>query len=210
MATKPVASHNVDQEYGKPAKAVLLDSATNEVVFAVVGYVGSVTSEIASALKGLLEQEKLEGGKFDVEILKARKVISDWAARNGEQAPNTPADNLATTRAFQDLGDKMRSRGDHAIVARELIQLIRLTRATKLGILQGITKKYSNAGVADAEKFMTRDARAKEKYGQRVSDAFHMADFFVASANSRNRHERSVWRRHAQRVSFAASRSRVA
>ena len=26
---------------------------------------------------------------------------------------------------------------------------------------------------------MARDARAKEKYGQRVSDAFHMADFFV-------------------------------
>ena len=45
--------------------------------------------------------------------------------------------------------------------------------------LQQITKKYSNAGVADAEKFMARDARAKERFGQRVSDAFHMADFFV-------------------------------
>src|SRR5262249_43938096 len=172
----------------------------------------------------------LEGGKFDVEILKARKVISDWAERNGRPAPTTPDNNLDTTSAFQDLGDAMRSGGDHAIVARELIQQIRLTRANRLGIsdpgkeavqpdgtrrayildsirhpaevellrriyqdsfvlvgivcdtkirLQRITKKYSNAGVADAQKFMARDARAKEKFGQRVSDAFHMADFFV-------------------------------
>ena len=129
----------------------------------------------------------------------------------------------------------MRSGGDHAIVARELIQQIRLTRATKVdhiwkknlswsgwcaaltssisfgipqrssyfvgcietsfvlvGIvceakvrLQRITSKYSNAGQADAEKFMTRDARAAEKFGQRVSDAFHMADFFVDNTVAR-------------------------
>jgi hypothetical protein len=69
MAIRTASKRNADQEYGKPAKAVILDSATNEVVFAVVGYVGSGTSEIASALKGLLEQERLEGGKFDVEVL---------------------------------------------------------------------------------------------------------------------------------------------
>ena len=113
----------------KPAKAVLLDHASNEVRLAVVGYVGSGTSEIATALSGLLEQEQ-----YDVEILKARKVIADWAVRNGYQPPTTPPNHLATTSAFQDLGDKMRSGGDHAIVARELIQQIRLTRATKLGI----------------------------------------------------------------------------
>jgi deoxycytidylate deaminase len=230
MATQPVPKQASVQEYGKPAKAVLLDTATNEVVFAVVGYVGSGTSEIASALKGLLEQEKLEGGKFDVEILKARDVISEWAERNKQQLPTTPPNDLRTTSTLQDLGDKMRSGGDHAIVARELVQKIRLTRASRLGIsnpgkepvkpdgtrrayildsirhpaevellrhvyqdsfvlvgivcdtkvrLQRITKKYSNAGQADAEKLMARDARAKEKFGQRVSDAFHMADFFV-------------------------------
>jgi deoxycytidylate deaminase len=230
MAIQPAPKQIAAQEYGKPAKAVLLDAATNEVVSAIVGYVGSGTSEIASALKGLLEQETLEGGKFDVEILKAREVISDWAKRNGQQSPATPPTDLRTTNAFQDLGDEMRSGGDHAIVARELIQKIRLTRASKLGIpnpgkepvqpdgtrrayildsirhpaevellrhvyqdsfvlvgivcdtkvrLQRITKKYNNAGQADAEKFMARDARAKEKFGQRVSDAFHLADFFV-------------------------------
>lgn len=223
----PVQTESVSR---KPARAVVVDAATNEVVFAVVGYVGSGTSEIANALKGLLEQEKLDGGKFDVEILKARNVIAEWSTRNGLQPPTTAPNNLATTSAFQDLGDKMRSGGDHAIVARELVQKIRLTRASRLGIkdpgeelvrpdgarrayiidsirhpaevellrrvyqesfvlvgivcdakvrLQRITRKYSNAGVLDAEKFMARDSRAKEKFGQRVLDAFHMADFFV-------------------------------
>jgi deoxycytidylate deaminase len=236
MAKQTVVAQSPVAHSEKPARAILLDHASNEVVFAVVGYVGSGTSEIATALKGLLEQEQLDGGKFDVEILKARKVIADWAVRNGFQPPTTPATNLATTSAFQDLGDKMRSGGDHAVVARELVQQIRLTRAAKLGItdpgeepirpdgarrayiidsirhpaevellrrvyqdsfvlvgivceakvrLQRITSKYSNAGQADAEKFMARDARAAEKFGQRVSDAFHMADFFVDNTVAR-------------------------
>src|SRR5262249_54517639 len=134
MATEPAQRRTAGQEYSKPAKAVLLDTATNEVVFAVVGYVGSGTSEIATALKGLLQQEKLERGKFDVEILKARKVRSDWSERNGRPAPTPPENTLDTTRAFQDLGDAMRSGGGHAIVARELIQRIRRTRARSLGI----------------------------------------------------------------------------
>ena len=230
MATQPIASQKVASDAIKPAKVLLLEHATNEVVFAVVGYVGSGTSEIAAKLKGLLENSALPGGKYDVEILKARKVIENWATRNGETPPSTPQNDLATTRAFQDLGDKMRSRGDHALVARDLIGLIRLTRASKLGISnpgeepvrpdgvrrayildsirhpaevellrrvyqeafvlvgivceakvrqQRIVNKYTNAGVVDAEKFMARDSRAVEKYGQRVSDAFHMADFFV-------------------------------
>jgi energy-coupling factor transporter ATP-binding protein EcfA2 len=55
----PVRAKSVSR---KPARAVVVDAASNEVVFAVVGYVGSGTSEIAKALKGLLEQEKLDGG----------------------------------------------------------------------------------------------------------------------------------------------------
>src|SRR5262249_18835105 len=129
MAKQPVVTQRPATTSQKPAKAILRDHATNEFVFAVVGHVGSGTSEIATALKGLLQQEQ-----FDIEILKARKVISDWATRNGYDPPTTPENNLATTTTFQDLGDKMRSGGDHAIVARELIQQIRLTRAARLGI----------------------------------------------------------------------------
>jgi len=230
MAVQPVIAELTASGSLKPAKSLVLENASNEVVFAVVGYVGSGTSEIAVTLRGLLESPTLPDGMFDVEILKARKVIEEWALKNDEQVPNTPSNNLATTEAFQDLGDKMRSSGDHAVVARNLIENIRLTRARKLGIqnpgesevppdgarrayvldsirhpaevellrrvyqdafvlvgvvceastrLQRIGKKYTNAGVGDSEKFMARDSRAAEKHGQRVSDAFHMADYFV-------------------------------
>ena len=230
MAAEPAKTQTSELAGRRPARAVILDAATNEFVFAVVGYVGSGTSEIANALKGLLEQANLEGGKFDVEILKAREVIANWAKQHDVPLPATPPNDLNTTTEFQNLGDKMREAGDHAIVARELIQLIRLTRAKKVGVTdpgeapvrpdgtrrayildsirhpaevellrriyqesfvlvgvvcdakirrERITNKYTNAGVAEAEKFMARDAKAKEKHGQRVLDAFHMADFFV-------------------------------
>jgi hypothetical protein len=94
MATQPIVSQKATSDAAKPAKALLLENATNEVVFAVVGYVGSGTSEIAAKLKGLLENTALPGGKFDVEILKARKVIEDWATRNGENPPTTPQNDL--------------------------------------------------------------------------------------------------------------------
>lgn len=230
MALQPSLPQDAPSTTAKPSKALIIEHATNEIIFAVVGHVGSGTSTIATTLKGLLENPALPGGKYEVGILKARGIIEDWANRNGEPIPSTPPNDLATTTGFQDLGDKMRSRGDWAIVARHFVDRIRLTRAEKLGIsnpgedaiapdgvrrayildsirhpaevellrrvyqdafvLVGvvceakvrqsrIVNKYTNAGAADAEKFMARDARAIEKYGQRVSDAFHMADFFV-------------------------------
>ena len=51
--------------------------------------------------------------------------------------------------------------------------------------LHRISTKYEDAGEAAAKKFMQRDAKAPEKYGQRVSDAFHLADFFVDNTASR-------------------------
>jgi hypothetical protein len=134
MAVQPVSVSADSSEIRKTAKAYIEETATNEVVFAVVGYVGSGTSEIANTLKGLLESEGLPGGKFDVEVLKARKIIEDWATRNNQPLPTTPSNDLGTTRRYQDLGDQMRSSGDHAIVARNLIDAIRLTRASRLGI----------------------------------------------------------------------------
>jgi ABC-type glutathione transport system ATPase component len=115
----------------KTAKALVAEQASNEIVFAVVGYVGSGTSEIATTLRGLLENPALPGGRYDVNILKARNVIEEWATKSGEAVPVTPQNDLATTTRFQDLGDKMRSGGDHAIVARHMVDLIRLTNKTR-------------------------------------------------------------------------------
>jgi energy-coupling factor transporter ATP-binding protein EcfA2 len=61
------------------SKGIVLERAANEFVFAVVGHVGSGTSEIATALKGLLSGAT--GGSFDVEILKAREVIRAWGSK---------------------------------------------------------------------------------------------------------------------------------
>ncbi|MCG8649228.1 MAG: deaminase, partial [Pirellulales bacterium] len=48
-----------------------------------------------------------------------------------------------------------------------------------------LCEKYDDAGVQRAERFMRRDAKASEKHGQRVSDAFHLSDFFVDNTETR-------------------------
>jgi len=218
------------------SKGVVLKQAANEVVFAVVGHIGSGTSEIAKALKGLLTAAA--GGSFEVEILKARDAIRAWAVSQNLETPKTGDDDLATVEALQDLGDKMRfDTKDNAAVAKALILEIRQTRARKTGVgdpgenpvrpdgrnrayvldsirhpaevqllrhvyqeafvlvgvvceenarLARLTKKYRNAGNADATRVMRRDAKAGQKHGQRVSDAFHMADFFVDNTEDRS------------------------
>lgn len=45
--------------------------------------------------------------------------------------------------------------------------------------LDRLVDKYKDAGAERAREFMRRDARAGDKFGQRVSDAFHLSDFFV-------------------------------
>ncbi len=236
MAAAPAKISSSAAKGAAESKGVVLQQAANEFVFAVVGHVGSGTSEIATALKGLLSGAT--GGSFDVEILKAREVIRAWAVSAKLQTPTTGDNDLATVQALQDLGDKMRfDTKDYAAVAKELILKIRRIRADKTGIkdpgeapvrpdgthrayildsirhpaevqllrhvyqeafvlvgvvceenirLTRLTKKYTNAGTAAAAKLMQRDAKAVEKHGQRVSDAFHMADFFVDNTADRS------------------------
>jgi deoxycytidylate deaminase len=208
-----------------------LEHAANELVFAVVGHVGSGTSTVADSLKGLLEASGVDGHGYDVEILKARDVIEDWAQVMGRQLPQTVSRQIEAVESFQDFGDEMRkSGGDYAAVAKGLIKKIRYCRAKKTGIddpgdgpvkpdgqrrayildsirhpaevdllrhiyqdafvligvvceeerrLSRVIKKYDNAGETKAKRFMQRDAKALERYGQRVSDAFHLSEFFL-------------------------------
>jgi deoxycytidylate deaminase len=44
---------------------------------------------------------------------------------------------------------------------------------------QRLLKKYEGATEQDVRAFMERDARAKEKHGQQVGEAFHLADYFI-------------------------------
>ncbi len=51
-----------DVSAGRSSQTEIRESAANEFVFAVVGHVGSGTSEIAKLLKSVLSQSTLPGG----------------------------------------------------------------------------------------------------------------------------------------------------
>ena len=121
------------------SRGLVLKHVANELVFAVVGHVGSGTSEIADSLKDILADENLQGGKFDAHIIKASAIIKDWADSNGFVVPQR-ASGLNYTTKLQDLGDKMRAPpkdeggndigpADYSAVARRLILKIRESRA---------------------------------------------------------------------------------
>lgn len=219
------------------SQTILREQAGHELVFAIVGHIGSGVTHTAEMLKTALEDPSLPGGRFDVTVLKARDQILEWAARTGRPVPTTGPRDIATVTALQDLGDEMRGAGDHAAVARALITKIRNVRATKQGVTEldkksavipdgtrrafildsirhpmevhllrtvyrnafalvgvvcdelkritRIVKKLDNAGEHKAQELMQRDAKAPQKHGQRVGDAFHLADIFLDNSADR-------------------------
>ncbi|RKI34168.1 hypothetical protein D7Y27_33715 [Corallococcus sp. AB004] len=218
---------------GTSANQILKDQTANELVFAVVGHVGSGTTFIAEVLSNLLTKQG-----YSVELLKARKVIVKWARENG-QSQGDPGRELASTRSLQDWGDAMR-KADTTAVARALVEEIRLSRARMQSIQEPGTSiippdgkprayiidairhpaevhllrslyrnafaligavcqedirltrlqrtKFKDAGETAIKKFMERDNKDQDpdkKHGQRVSDAFHLADFFIDNSEER-------------------------
>ena len=212
------------------ALSIYRKQAAPELVFAVVGHVGSGTTAIAEKLEELLHQQG-----FDVVFLKATEEILRWArnTRQPESAHIESLDRKDLQRAIllQDLGDAMRfTKKDNAAVARALVIRIRTVRAERLNLalqhgepvlpdetprayileslrhpfevellrhiygrafaligivcdeedrLGRLSKKFRNAGRDDAWSFMKRDEKAREKHGQRVGEAFHLADYFL-------------------------------
>ena len=208
-----------------PSRMVLDRLAANELIFAVVGPVGSGTSEIAETLETLLLSKD-----YDATILKARNVIKEQV-EGLEQQIGTQT-KIQYTQALQDAGDSLRKKcNDNAAVAIGLVDLIRRTRAEKQGVdfgklepiipdgtkrsyildsirhpdevtllrrvyqeafcLIGVfcqederlrrlrDEKYSDAGSETIKDFMQRDENAPEAHGQKVSEAFHLSDYFV-------------------------------
>jgi len=234
---KVTDSHGNALSIGASAKKLVTENASNELVFAVVGHVGSGTSDIAKMLIDLLSDSELHGGSFDTVELKARDAIIEWANENGKDTPKPASKKLDVSEKLQDLGDMMRrDTKDYAAVAKSLVLKIREKRADKVGqdskgndpikpdgkrrayildslrhpaevellrklyqeafVLIGIVceedirlsrieTKYSDAGEDRAKSFMLRDSKAKEKYGQRVSDTFHLSDYFLDNSISK-------------------------
>lgn len=104
------------------SKTILETQSTAELVFAVVGHIGSGASQIGTALKAALEARG-----FEVHILKAREQILAWAERNSKPSPG-PEGTVAHVRSLQDWGDEMRQ-SDHTAVAVGLVHAIRKARA---------------------------------------------------------------------------------
>jgi deoxycytidylate deaminase len=218
------------------SQKVIAESFANEIVFGIVGHVGSGTTTVAGTLKKSLEAQTSGGHKFKVAIIKARTVIEESMKRLGAAIDTTKDKKLvADVIKYQDAGDELRKQ-DLAAVARGAVALIRRERALMQGVvaepdkpvvpdgkprafiidsirhpaevgllrriygdafvligvvcehderLHRISTKYEDAGEAAAKKFMQRDAKAPEKYGQRVSDAFHLSDYFVDNTEKR-------------------------
>jgi deoxycytidylate deaminase len=93
-----------------------------------------------------LRQTSVGKDQFDVEILKARAVIENWARNQALVLPDTTeSPSLKQVEVFQDYGDRMRcektSSGneDYSAIARALVLKIREVRArkTNVDVLEG-------------------------------------------------------------------------
>ena len=121
------------------SREILNREASNEIVFAVVGGAGSGTGVIAEQLRILLIDTKMGGKAFDVVILKASKVIRDWAEQHHKPLPPAEPKKLESAAIFQDYGDEMREgvgtgKPDYSAVAVGLISDIQRTRAQRIGV----------------------------------------------------------------------------
>lgn len=113
----------------KSSREQVVKNESNEFVFAVVGYVGSGNSQIASSLKKLLEEKG-----FEVSIIKARIFIKEYAASIGNELP-CETKTTADVVAYQDAGNEMRENSsDDAIIAKNSILKIRENRANSIGV----------------------------------------------------------------------------
>ena len=124
MSVTPLRKPAVGQAT-TPFQATMSELVANEMIFAVVGPVGSGTSEIAEALESLLTRSG-----YDTTILKARTVIEAVAQRSGISIPSES--RLAQSTALQNTGDLVRAGShDNAAIAVGLIGEIRSNRAAK-------------------------------------------------------------------------------
>jgi len=224
----------------KSARETVIQNAANELVFAVVGHVGSGTTAIARTLISLLEDQSAIGKACDVSYIKATDLIAGWAHKRGKDVPIVPEGQkktLSYVKTFQDLGDAMRDEtNDLAAVAKAFVMQIRRERARKLNVsanpgevvrpdgkfrayvldsirhpaevqllrhiyqdafvligvvcesetrAKRVAEKYRDAGKDEVEALMGRDEKAPAPHGQRVSEAFHLADFFIDNTPNR-------------------------
>jgi ABC-type oligopeptide transport system ATPase subunit len=137
MATRNVTAVKAapERRIKNASRVAVLQHAANELVFGLVGHVGSGTSTVAATLCELLKSPALGGGSYDTVILSAREEIENWANQTSRPVPQTDRLQLETDVGYQDLGDDMRlSNQDNSVVASALIKKVRSTRAKSMGL----------------------------------------------------------------------------
>ena len=126
------ATKKATSKKSRTSKQEAVGDAAYEFVFAVVGHVGSGTSEVAQQLHAALDDATVAGEQIDSEIIKATGLIDEWASENGHS--NDGLKGTDRVSWFQDMGDQMRAKdGDHSIIARQFALKIRELRASKTG-----------------------------------------------------------------------------
>lgn len=126
MAGKPKPEAANDSER-RDATKIVSDLITNELVFGVVGPVGSGTSEIASALQDFLEQSG-----YEVHVIKARRLIEVFAQEAAKTVNGKKG--IDQTIDLQNAGDEMRMAHGNSAVAESFAIEIRSKRARATGV----------------------------------------------------------------------------
>ena len=114
---------------GDGAREKMLGHASNELVFGVVGHVGSGTSTVATQIADQLRHAG--GAGFDVEVIKASTLI---LRANEPKTTARPTGSIEHASHLQDLGDRMRiEREEPAAVAVAVVREIQSRRKDKQG-----------------------------------------------------------------------------
>ncbi len=124
--TGPLPKFASTNNPAKDSKAVIAESRSNELFFAVVGPVGAGGSQAMKALARVCEAKK-----YSVQAIKGSKLIREWAGGQGQPVPNEKA-SLEIVTELQNLGDQMRERGV-AEVAKAAMREIAKRRAEATG-----------------------------------------------------------------------------
>jgi hypothetical protein len=98
---RTTAIRKVEQKAGQrpDSKAVLADSHSKELFFAIVGPVGAGASQTIKALERVCRS-----GGYEVELIKASGLIRSWTKENSRTVPGSGPKTLDMITELQNLG----------------------------------------------------------------------------------------------------------
>ena len=121
---QPAETQKEDARQRKPVRLMFNALEANEIIFAVVGPVGSGTSYVANALSGLVASNLRS---TNIVFIKASEIIKEHLGQDVvEKIPKE--DKLARAMRFQDAGDEIR-KDDEARLAAIISSRIKSERA---------------------------------------------------------------------------------